>query len=255
MHSFSKKILTAISCFFLLTPSVARAQVSYQTNGTTEEFETYESISEIEIHDPWEKMNRKIYNFNDTLDRYVVEHVAKFYRDSVPRPARQSIRNFLSNAGLPISALNSLLQGKVDNTLATVSHFLINTTIGLAGFFDVAGEKGIFYKKEDFGQTLGRYGMNYGIYLVIPIAGPSSTRDFTGWVTDKGLGTIGFNHIQIGGSERVKLEYRIALTVFGGIDTRESLIDTIDDIRRESFDPYATVRSAYLQKRDNEIKN
>ncbi len=254
MCNFLKKVFLVISCISLLTPNLVYSQDISSDLENDDEFETYEIGGEQEIRDPWEKMNRKIYNFNDTLDRYILEHVAKFYRKNVPRPARQSIRNFLNNASLPISALNSLLQGKVDNTLATFSNFLINTTIGLGGLFDVAGEKGILYNKEDFGQTLGRYGSDYGIYLVIPIAGPSSTRDFTGWITDKTIGTAAFNQVEIGDSEQVKLIYRISLTVFDGIDTRESLIDTIDDIRRESFDPYATVRSAYLQKRANEIK-
>lgn len=221
-----------------------------------EEFETYETEGEAEIYDPLEKYNRKIYKFNDAFDRYFLEYVAKFYRKGVPQSVRKSVRNFLVNLSLPISAVNSLLQGKVDNSLATFSNFLINSTIGIGGLFDVAGEKNLRYKTEDFGQTLGRYGVGSGAYIVIPILGPSTTRDFTGWATDKAVSPLGFNVLNIGGEEDfVPSDYRIGLAVASGIDTRESLIDIIDDIRKDSFDPYATIRSAYLQKRITDVKN
>lgn len=221
-----------------------------------EDFELFSEEETQPIYDPYEKINRKVFAFNEAFDRYFFEHVAKLYRKGVPKKARKSIRNFLTNLTLPLSAINSLMQGKVDNSLATMSNFLINSTVGVLGIFDIAGEKNIRYNREDFGQTLGHYGLGSGAYLMIPVLGPSSTRDFGGWVTDKTIDPFGFNVFEIGEHEEfMKPDYRFALTVFSGVDTRESLIDILDDIRKDSFDPYATIRSAYLQRRENEVKN
>ncbi len=221
-----------------------------------EDFENYESENTLTIYDPLEKINRKVYVFNDYFDIYFLEHVAIFYRKGVPQNARNSIRNFLVNLSLPISAVNSFLQGKVDNGLATFSHFLINSTVGLGGVFNVAGEKGIRYKPEDFGQTLGHYGVKSGAYLVLPFLGPSSARDLGGTISDKSVNPLEFNFLKVGGSRNlIDVRYRLGLAATSGIDKRESLIDILDDIRTESFDPYATIRSAYLQKRFTDIKN
>jgi phospholipid-binding lipoprotein MlaA len=220
------------------------------------EFESYEDENKVQVYDPLEKMNRKIYALNDCFDRYFFKHLAILYSKSVPKPARASIRNVITNLSLPLSAVNSLLQGKVDNSLATFSHFLINSTVGLGGVFNVAGEKNIRYKAEDFGQTLGHYGLNSGIYLMLPILGPSSLRDFGGYAFDTAIGPLDFNSLEIGGSEDlIDVNYRIGLAAISGIDRRESLIKILDDINTDSFDPYATIRSAYLQRRFTEIKN
>lgn len=229
---------------------------TYQNqNSDDEEFENYKTGNEQEIYDPYEKFNRKVYIFNDAFDRYFLEHIAQTYRQGIPKRARNMIRNFLTNLSLPISALNSFAQGKTDNGLATFSNFLINSTIGLFGLFDVAGNKGILYKSEDLGQTLGRYGVGSGAYLIIPFLGPSSTRDFTGWIASSAINPLGFNVLDVGGKVNlVDADYRIGLAAATAIDMRENVIDIIADIRKDSFDPYATIRSAYLQKRANEIK-
>ncbi len=221
------------------------------------EFEVFEASNPTkEIRDPYEKANRKIYAFNDAFDRYFFEHVAIGYRKTVPESGRDAIHNFLNNLSLPISVANSLAQGKVNNALATFSNFLINTTVGVGGLFNVAGEKGIFYKPEDFGQTLGHYGVESGSYLVLPFLGPSSTRDFSGFMVDRGIDPVGFNFLGIAAQKFEWSSAYVALYVsIYGIDTREGLLDVVDDVRRDSFDPYATIRSAYLQRRVNEIKN
>ena len=220
-----------------------------------EEFESYESDNALIIRDPFEKYNRKVYAFNEFVDRYFLEYVAIAYRREVPKKVRKSVRNFLTNLTSPLSAVNSLLQGKTDNALATFSNFLVNSTIGVAGFINVAEEKGITYHREDFGQTLGHYRVGSGYYLMLPILGPSSTRDFAGLAVDKAVGPLDFNQLEIGGRvNAVDSGYRLALAAITGIDKREQLIDIIDDIRVDSFDPYATIRSAYLQRRLSEIK-
>lgn len=219
------------------------------------EFENYQSMTTVLINDPYEKINRKIFAFNDIFDRYFFEHVAKTYRKAVPNPAKKVIRNFLSNISLPISAVNSLAQGKIDNSLATFSTFLINSTLGCAGLFNIAQTKGIEYKFEDLGQTLGYYNINQGSFIMLPGLGPSTSRDFFGLVVDKAINPFSFNALEIGGnSTLVDNEFLIATGSLYSIDTRESLIDIIEDIRQDSFDAYATIRFAYLQKRVREIQ-
>jgi phospholipid-binding lipoprotein MlaA len=227
----------------------------YQTIDEEAEYAEFELQTSEEIYDPLEKMNRKIFVFNDYFDRYLFEHVAKFYRKGVPQDARMSIRNFLLNLSLPISAVNSLLQGNVDNTLSTFSNFLINTTVGLGGLFDVAGDKGIKYRIEDFGQTLGHYHTGFGAYLVLPFLGPSSVRDLGGLIVDKSANPFELNFLEVGGREDfINNNVRLGLAGVSAVDKRESLIDIIDSIKVDSFDPYATYRSAYLQKRQTDIK-
>lgn len=246
------KLLILFALFFAVPAFAAPT-----TTDEDAEFAAYEtSESSQEIYDPYEKVNRKIYAFNDTFDRYFLERVARAYRKNLPEDARDAVHNFLNNLLLPVSALNSLAQGKTDNALATFSNFLVNTTVGLGGFFDVAGKKGIFYKQEDFGQTIGHYGVGSGAYIMVPFLGPSSTRDFSGFLVDRAVNPVGFNVFEIGGRHaEIPFQYIAGYIVISGIDSRESLLDVIDDIRKDSFDPYATIRSAYLQKRLNEIKN
>ena len=159
------------------------------------------------------------------------------------------------NLSLPISVVNSLLQGNVDNTLSTFSNFLINTTVGFGGLFDVAGDKGIKYRVEDFGQTLGHYRTGSGAYLVLPFLGPSSVRDLGGLIVDKSVNPFELNFLEVGGREDIlSNNVRLGLAGAAAVDKRESLIDIIDSIKADSFDPYATYRSVYLQKRQTDIK-
>lgn len=220
-----------------------------------DDFESYESLNNTEISDPLEKYNRKIFAFNDAFDRYFLEHVAKEYRKLLPKPVRNVVRNFLTNLSLPVCTINSLLQGKGNNSLASFSHFLINTTIGIGGLFDIAGHKGIIYQQEDFGQTLGHYGVKSGPYIIIPFLGPSSGRDIGGLVLDSAISPTQLNILQFGGeSDLIKQDHRLVIAGMSGIDKRESLIDVIDDVRKDSFDLYATLRSAYIQKRQSDIE-
>lgn len=247
-------VLTIISALSLASLSF-EACANAASFSDEEDFENYDASNE-EVYDPLEKYNRKIYVFNDFLDRYFLEYVAKEYRNDIPKPARDAVRNFLNNLSSPISAFNSFIQGKGENGLATFSNFLINSTIGVLGFFDVAGEKGIRYHQEDFGQTLGHYGIKSGPYLMVPFVGPSSIRDFSGSITDQVVSPASYNAFKIGGKTYLIGKDRlISITAMRTVDTRESLIDIIDDVRKESFDSYATLRSAYTQKRNNEIKN
>lgn len=222
-----------------------------------DEFAEFESYGkELKIHDPFEETNRQIYEFNDAFDRHFFRHVALYYRKIFPNPVRRVVYNFISNLYVPISLFNSIIQGKVDNSLATFSHFLINSTLGIGGLFDVAGHKNVRYNNEDFGQTLGHYGLGSGVYIIIPFLGPSSTRDLAGLVVDKSINPMEFGLIEIAGHERLlPADYRTGTSIISAVDKRERLLDLVDDIKKDSFDPYATIRSAYLQKRANEVEN
>lgn len=250
----------ALIIAFTFCGGFAFAKIS-QTNPQSydDEFATYEAEfnknTQKEIYDPLEKINRKIFSFNNTLDIYLVEPVARAYRDYTPKAIRDSLHNFVTNLTLPISAINSFAQGKVENGLATSSNFLINSTIGIAGLFDVAGNKNIKYKEEDFGQTLGYYGVTSGPYLMLPFLGPSNGRDFGGYVVDRSGDPMGFNLLQIGGSEdAISVEARTASAAISVLDLRERLLDPIADARKDSFDLYATLRSVYIQQRELKIK-
>lgn len=255
----NKGIFTTFLTITVLLASFSMAKAEDNSDSYEDEFASYEaefsSNAQTKIYDPLEKINRKIFTFNDTIDQYIFEPLARSYRNYIPKPIRKSIHNFVTNLTLPISAINSFAQGKVENGLATSSNFLINSTIGIGGLFDVAENKNIKYEKEDFGQTLGHYGVNSGPYLMIPILGPSTGRDFGGYVFDRSIDPIGFNLLKVGGSvNAIDAEYRAANTTLYNLDLREDLLDPIADAKKDSFDLYATLRSVYIQQRDLKIK-
>lgn len=250
------KIILILFFIFKIETVFAKQKIdSYE-----DEFEMYDvSFSkedEKEIYDPIEKVNRGVFQFNDKFDLYLAEPIAKSYKNYVPKFARKSIRNFLANLTLPISTINSLAQGKLNNGLATFSNFLINSTLGIGGLFDIASNKNIKYNKEDFGQTLAYYKVESGPFLVIPILGPSTLRDATGLAADTSVDIMGFNALKIGGSHEafIENEARIGYSVLSGIDKRENLIDVIDEARKDSFDLYAAMRSLYIQNRNSNIE-
>lgn len=249
--------LITLIAIFTFTAQISLAKIS-NNNDYDEEFAAYEAEfsknTQKEIYDPYEKVNRKIFFVNDALDRYLFEPVARGYHDYIPKPVRKSLHNFTNNLYLPISALNSFAQGKVENGLATTSHFLINSTIGIGGLFNVAEDKNIKYENEDFGQTLGYYGVGSGPYLMIPVLGPSTGRDFGGYIVDKSVDPMGFNFLKFGGSiNAIDPWFRTGNAFLYNLDFRESLLDPIADARKDSFDLYATLRSVYIQQRDLKI--
>ncbi|MGF1477215.1 MAG: VacJ family lipoprotein [Geminicoccaceae bacterium] len=202
-----------------------------------------DQVSEV---DPYEGFNRGVFAVNETLDEYVFEPIAKGYRFVVPRPVRTSIGNALSNLGEPVTFLNDSLQGERERAGTTLSRFFINSTLGVAGLFDAAGQLGYQRHDEDFGQTLGVYGVDQGPYLMLPVLGPSTVRDLGGTVVD--IVTDPFFFI-VGPVER------LARGVVSGVDTREGLIEEIDELERSSLDPYASVRTIYLQARRQAVFN
>lgn len=202
-----------------------------------------------EKNDPLETLNRGTFFINDALDTMFVRPAADFYRILVPRPIRGGIRNALANLREPVTFLNDGLQGNTTRAGNSAARFAINTTLGVAGLFDAATDLGFPREREDFGQTLGVWGIDEGPYLVLPLLGPSNFRDTIGVVVD--YFSDPWQYILTGDVRPVVT----ARTVIAVIDAREGLLEVVDQINRTSLDPYATIRSAYRQRRAAEIRN
>lgn len=190
--------------------------------------------------DPFEKVNRQVDAFNFQLDRAVLKPVAKAYVSVVPDPARRCVSNFFSNLGELPTALNNLLQGKPAAAASDTCRFVLNSTVGVLGCFDVASTMGLARSNEDFGQTLGRWGAGPGPYIVLPLFGPSDVRDAFGKVADIEADPLGY-------ARPVKIIY--IATPVKLVDTRASLLQAEDVIEGAALDRYSFTRDAYLQRR------
>jgi phospholipid-binding lipoprotein MlaA len=192
--------------------------------------------------DPYEEFNRGVFAFNDDVDKSVVEPIARGYRAVTNEPVRNGITNLLSNLGEPVTFANEVLQGKIGNAAGTVGRFLINSTIGIVGIFNPAEAIGIKRTEEDFGQTLGVWGVPSGPYLVLPFIGPSNPRDGIGTVADFFVDPV--NYVQFSKDNEIRLGFVIA----NGLTAREEAIETFDTVRTQ-VDPYTTVRRFYVRSR------
>ncbi|MBE9606600.1 VacJ family lipoprotein [Acetobacteraceae bacterium H6797] len=211
-----------------------------------------EALSEYETNnDPLEPFNRAMYAVNNGIDTVILRPAALGYRYVVPQPVRTGVRNVLLNLGTPVIALNDALQGEGQRFGTTLGRFVLNSTIGVLGVFDVATGFGLPRHGEDFGQTLATWGVGEGPYLFLPIFGPSNPRDVVGLVTD--TATNPMTWVLMGSDIPQSVPY-IVLGV-RIVDAREGVLDTLDDVKRSSLDPYATIRSAYRQQRNREISN
>ena len=200
-----------------------------------------------ELNDPYENTNRFFYRVNDGLDTYVLKPVAVAYRNTVPGGVRRPIHNLLTNIGAPAAFANDVLQTHPRKAGDMMMRFVINSTVGLAGLFDVADGLGYPDHDTDFGLTLALYGVGEGPFLFLPVLGPSNPRDATGFAGQFALDPL--TYASFAGS--ATLGYSRA--GLGAIDTRERLIDQIDSIQRGALDPYATFRSLYRQNRADQI--
>ncbi len=198
------------------------------------------------VNDPLESINRAIFEINLFIDGILIKPLALLYRDLVPPEVRTGVHNALANLRSPVTLVNDLLQGETDRAGATVKRFFVNSTVGLGGVLDVASDLGIESHREDFGQTLAVWGSGEGFYLVLPILGPSNPRDLLGLIADGFIDP--FTYV-------APTEALVARTVVRGIDERETVIEPLDEIQQTSLDFYATLRSLYRQRRNDEIRN
>lgn len=195
-------------------------------------------------YDPWEKVNRPIFTFNDKLDVYLLEPIAKGWDFVVPDRAQGAISDAFDNARFPLDFTNNLLQGKPAEAGKTLGRFLLNSTLGMAGLFDVANAVGLPGQQEDFGQTLGVWGVGNGPYLVLPVLGPSTIRDACGRAVDSPMRVWPFF---------VGTIPSIAITAAEVVNWRAINIEAIRDLKKDAFDYYSLVRNAYLQNRKAEV--
>jgi phospholipid-binding lipoprotein MlaA len=203
-----------------------------------------QAAGEEDFHDPFENTNRAIFKFNQAVDHAVLVPVAKAYRTALPDPVRDSVRDFLYNLRAPLIFADDTLQGDFGRAKDTFARFVINSTIGMGGLVDVAGRWGIPYHEQDFGITLGVWGISEGPYLVIPILGPSDPRDFLGQTAESFA-----DPWNILAAEHHLIWVSFLRGGVSGIDQRSRYIETLADIERTSLDYYATIRSLYRQRR------
>ena len=189
-------------------------------------------------YDPFERVNRGTYQFNHAIDKAVLRPVAKGYVNVTPQPVRTGISNFIANLAMPGTLINDVLQGKLRAAVSDVGRFVLNTTMGVGGLFDVASKAGIDHNDEDFGQTLGRWGTPPGPYIVLPFLGASDLRDGPSRVVDL------FTNPAHYANTATSLSYGAVYVV----DARADLL-SLDKTLDSAFDPYAFLRNAYLKRR------
>ncbi len=198
--------------------------------------------------DPYERFNRHVWAFNDAVDRAVAKPVAEAYVEWTPEFVRRRVSSAVDNLYEPNNALNNILQGKIDDGVSSIFRFLVNSTFGIAGMFDVASVIGMEPKPEDFGQTLGVWGVSSGSYLVLPFLGPSSTRDLARYPVQFAASPLTYALWD----EDWWISAGITTVVF--IDGRARLLK-FEDLRKNVFDDYVAVREVYLASRENAVRD
>lgn len=199
--------------------------------------------------DPWESVNRKLFTFNEWLDTYLAKPAAEGYRFVMPALADKGVTNFFRNLGEVENTVNNLLQLKFEGAGISVSRFSINSTVGWFGLVDIASDAGIFERDEDFGQTLGYWGVPNGPYLMVPFFGPTTLRDGVGRVADSYTNPMGYEPLD----SELHSDTKLGLTALNAIDKRADLLAA----ERVVFgdDKYAFVRDAYLQTREFKVND
>lgn len=196
--------------------------------------------------DPIEGFNRVMFQFNEVLDKVLMKPLAKGYRAVMPDPVDKGITNFFSNLDDIGSAINNLLQFKLKRSASDVGRIVVNSTVGILGFIDVASNMNLEKTGEDFGQTLGYWGVGHGPYIVLPFFGPSGARDVVGsvgdWFTDP---VVHMNPVRV----------RNTTYALRAIDTRADLLSATDVVEEAALDKYEFIRDAYIQKRDNDVND
>ena len=205
--------------------------------------------------DCFEPLNRATFALNQGLDKAFFKPVAKGYR-SLPSPIKKGTGNVLNNLSTLITIPNNVLQGDLKLAGINTGRLVVNTTIGILGIFDVASDMGFpKYVKEDYGQTLGTWGVGPGCYLVLPVLGPSTIRDTAGMFVNVMGGDPYYNISVNGNNEYLDGELYAATKMLSAVEFRSTNIESLDNVEKNSVDFYASVRSLYTQDRENKIKN
>ncbi len=239
------KFLTSSLIVILLTTNVVA-----DTDGLNSLSKTSKPVK-----DCFEKLNRATFKLNQGLDKVIFRPVAKAYR-VLPSSVRGGTNNALNNLSSLITVPNNILQGEFKIAGINTGRFVVNTTLGVLGIFDVAEKIGFSeYEKEDYGQTLGKWGVGAGCYVVLPVLGPSTIRDTVGSFVNVLGGDPYYNASTHGNNEYLNDQVYMTTKVISGIDFRAKNLDSIDNLQKNSLDFYASVRSLYLQDRQQKITN
>lgn len=231
-------LYAAVSALLLLTASCATKNSQPSSIDTQQE-----------DNDTLEAYNRAMFKFNYEVDKYVLKPVAKGYRYVTTEYVRERVNNALANVKEPISALNYALQGDIKESGINLSRLLINSTLGLAGMYDVASGWGLSNSRTNFDDTLAKWCVKDGPFFILPFFGPATPRSTVGLVVDSAANPVYWATYDAPAGTRDKINY--GYTAVSVIALRESSMDLLDDLERNSVDFYATMRSAFLQNRKN----
>jgi phospholipid-binding lipoprotein MlaA len=250
-----KYVMAVVLCFFAfkgradehgLFVGSAVEQASEQPNVDSEVYEEAPG----DLDDPLEPFNRLMFMINDFADTLVLNPMAMLYKTFLPEFVQTSISNALGNLSEPLNFINSSLQGKIDDAFETLGRFIVNSTLGILGIFDVASDIGLKKHSEDFGQTLSSWGFTTGPYLVLPLLGPSSFRDAIGQGVD--IFTDPMNAIS---RHNDKENYVTIRWTSESLSRRANYADEITSLKETSLDFYATIRSLYIQRRKHLVND
>ena len=225
-------------------PAIAQAQSQESSRQLAEAAQQAEPV--LEEYDPWQPFNEGIFTFNRQVDRFVLKPVATVWDKVFPDPAQRGLKNAFENIGMPRRVVNSLAQGKARKTAGELARFVINSTLGVAGFFDVAKSVfGLELSEEDTGQTLGFYGIGPGPYLIVPLLPPLTVRDAIGYVVDLALDPANYF---------LPFVALASMTIGRTVDERSLTLEFYQDVEESVLDLYSAVRNGYLQRRQKQIK-
>ena len=242
-----KKSIIAIICIFLF------AFNAYA--GSDGELKLSNTDDPKVIKDCFEKLNRATFAFNQGLDKTLIKPLAKGYRN-LPDPIQKGTKNAVTNLSNFITIPNNILQGDLKTAIINTGRLVVNTTVGLLGTVDVANKIGFpKYEKEDYGQTLGAWGVGPGCYIVLPVLGPSTIRDTAGSFANVLGGDPWYNMSIHGNNEFLSEGLFITSKALSGINFRSENLESFENLETNSIDFYASLRSLYLQDRENKIKN
>lgn len=194
--------------------------------------------------DPYEGFNRAMFTFNDTVDTYALKPVATAYKNVTPSFVQTGVNNFFGNLADAWTAINNLLQGKGEEGMSDVTRFALNSTLGIAGLFDIASEAGLQKHKEDFGQTLGAWGVSSGPFVMLPLLGPSTVRDTAALPVDISGDIWAYKE---------PVYIRNTGTVLRVVDQRANLLDATSLLEDAALDRYEFIRDGYMQRRESQI--
>ena len=239
------RFLKIIFLFFFLTVNVSA--------GSDGELEI--SKKNNSVKDCFEPLNRATFALNQGLDKAILKPVAKGYR-ALPAPIKKGTGNVLENLSTLITIPNNVLQGDFKLAGINTGRLVLNTTVGILGIFDIASDMGFpKYVKEDYGQTLGTWGVGPGCYIVLPVLGPTTARDTAGMFINVMGGDPYYNISVNGNNEYLDGELFAATKILSGVEFRAVNLESVDNLEKNSVDFYASVRSLYTQDRENKIKN